>query len=402
MLKKIPKSDISIRPFKVHKQWQFTDTSTEVDVLEAEDLGVYSVTNTTSNNLAFKKTSLYGQLRAQFYKDSEDNPFTRFGYKTNQYIENPSQWDRYLSGSAKVISIPQKYVGEGIKKNTFKYLENQLEYKDDGYGNIVRDGGVTLQVPLSDLDSDAEMVFVDSDSNVYTSSIDTYIIDLEEGILRLEYNGTEYEMIFIGLDTNLEEITLLTAPFITSIGSELKFGNVFYEQGLVVFTRNVDNFLTSNWELNYKSTETIYEHEYLVVVSKDEFNVSTNPTSFVEIGKVETDWTVSDGMNQNFKPYTIKVQSNPGVRYIKKLGKNEVGQTIDYRYQSNLNTSSFGGFEQIEVSSSVDITGSFLTPFITTIGLYDDDAQLVAVAKLPQPIKSLPNIDMNFIIRFDT
>lgn len=402
MLKKIPKSDISVRPFKVHKQWQFTDTSNEIDVLEAEDLGVYSITDTTGNNLAFKKTSLYGQLRAQFYKDSEDNPFTRFGYKTNQYIENPSEWDRYLSGSAKVISIPQKYIGEGIKKNSLLFTESDLDYRDDGYGNIIRDGGVTLQVPLGDLDSDAEMVFVDSDSNVYSSSIDTYIIDLEEGILRLEYNGTEYEMGFVSLDANTEEITLVSAPFITSIGSALKFGNVFYEQGLIVFTRNLSTFLLSNWNLTYKSTETIYEHEYLIVVSKDEFNVSTNPTSFVEVGKVETDWTVSDGMNQNFKPYTIKVQSNPGVRYIKKLGKNEVGQTIDYRYQSNVNASSFGGFEQIEASSSVDITGSFLTPFITTIGLYDDDCQLVAVAKLPQPIKSLPNIDMNFIIRFDT
>lgn len=402
MLKKIPKSDISVRPFKVHKQWQFTNASNELDTLEAESLGAFSTIDTTSNNLTFKKTSLYGQLRAQFYKDGEDNPFTRFGYKTNNYIEEPQNWDRYLSGSAKVLSIPQKYVGEGIKKNTFLFIENDLYYTDDGYGNIVRDGGVTLNVPLTDLDSNALMVFVDSDSNIYSSSIDTYTIDLEEGILRLEYDGTEYEMGFVSLDANTEEITLVSAPFISSIGSDLKFGNIFYEQGLIVFTRNLSNFLATNWNLTYKSTETIYEHEYLVVVSKDEFNVSTNPTSFVEIGKVESNWTVSDGMNPNFKPYTIKVQSNPGVRYIKKLGKNEVGQTIDYRYQSNINTSSFGGFEQIEASSSIDITGSFLTPFITTIGLYDDDCQLVAVAKLPQPIKSLPNIDMNFIIRFDT
>jgi len=402
MLKKIPRSDISVRPFKVYKEWQFNDTSTELDVLEAADLGPYSTSDTSGNNLSFKKTSLYGQLRAQFYKDSADNPFTRFGYKTNEYIEQFQNWDRYLSGSAKVISIPQSYVGEAIKKYTFLFVENELSYRDDGYGNIIRDGGVDILLPLTDLETPGEMVFVDNESNVYSSSIDTYTIDLEEGILRLEYDGTEYEMGFVSLDSNTQEITLLSAPFIASIGSALKFGNVFYEQGLIVFTRNLSTFLISNWQLNYKSTETIYEHEYLVVVSKDEFNVSTNPTSFVEVGKVETDWTTSDGMNPNFKPYTIKVQSNPGVKYIRKLGKNEFGQTIDYRYQSNVNTSSYAGFEQIEASSSVDITGSFLTPFITSIGLYDDNCELVAVAKLPQPIKSLPNIDMNFIIRFDT
>ncbi len=33
---------------------------------------------------------------------------------------------------------------------------------------------------------------------------------------------------------------------------------------------------------------------------------------------------------------------------------------------------------------------------------YDDNCDLVAVAKLPQPIKSEPDIPVNFIIRFDT
>ena len=401
MLKKIPKSDISVRPFKVHKQWEFTNTSNDIDVLDAEDLSVFSNVETTGNNLTFKKVSLYHQLKAQFYKDSEDNPFTRFGYKTNQYIENPTEWDRYLSDSAKVISIPQKYIGEAIKKNSIIINESGIEYVDDGNGNLYRNSGVGIYLTELDLQS-GNLYFLDSVSNVYSSSTDGYTIDLETNMFTFDYDGTQYEIDISRIDLQSGTTIALSIPFITALGTGSKHGNAFYEQGLIVFTKDAETFLLSDWSLTYKSTETIYEHEYLVVVSKDEFNVSTNPTSFVEVGKVETDWTVSDGMNPNFKPYTIKIQSNPGVRYIKKLGKNEVGQTIDYRYQSTVNSSIFGGFEQIEASSSVDITGSFLTPFITTIGLYDDDCQLVAVAKLPQPIKSLPNIDMNFIIRFDT
>jgi hypothetical protein len=53
-------------------------------------------------------------------------------------------------------------------------------------------------------------------------------------------------------------------------------------------------------------------------------------------------------------------------------------------------------------SSSVDPTGSYLAPYITTIGLYDDNNQMVAVAKLAHPIKSYPDYPLNFIIRFDT
>ena len=75
---------------------------------------------------------------------------------------------------------------------------------------------------------------------------------------------------------------------------------------------------------------------------------------------------------------------------------------MDYRFTSSVNSNKLAGFEHYDLSGSMDSTGSFLAPFITTIGLYDDDMDLVAVAKLPQPIKSEPDIPVNFIIRFDT
>jgi hypothetical protein len=64
--------------------------------------------------------------------------------------------------------------------------------------------------------------------------------------------------------------------------------------------------------------------------------------------------------------------------------------------------SKYGSFDDYEFSSSIDPTGSYLAPYITTIGLYDNELNMVAVAKLPQPIKSLPDYPINFIIRFDT
>jgi hypothetical protein len=52
-------------------------------------------------------------------------------------------------------------------------------------------------------------------------------------------------------------------------------------------------------------------------------------------------------------------------------------------------------------SSSLDSTGSYLSPFVTSIGLYDDDMNMIAVAKLGSPIKILQNYPMNFIVRLD-
>ena len=89
------------------------------------------------------------------------------------------------------------------------------------------------------------------------------------------------------------------------------------------------------------------------------------------------------------------------IKYIRKKTELPTGEIIDYRYSGSVGNTK-AGFEHWDLSGSVDTTGSFLSPFITTIGLYDDNCDLVAVAKLPQPIKSEPDIPVNFIIRFDT
>ena len=46
-------------------------------------------------------------------------------------------------------------------------------------------------------------------------------------------------------------------------------------------------------------------------------------------------------------------------------------------------------------------TGSDFVPYITTIGLYNDVGQLLAIGKLGQPVKNRNDIDMNFLISID-
>ena len=139
-------------------------------------------------------------------------------------------------------------------------------------------------------------------------------------------------------------------------------GNVFYDRGLIVLTEGItDNVTISSFELSYRSTMTIYENEVFLSVNENEFNVSQNPSAY-------------DGTNR------IKLKT----------------------IQSTIEPTKFGGFGEYDYSSSVDTTGSYLAPFITTIGLYDNELNMVAVCKLPKPIKSLPDYPLNFIVRFDT
>ena len=58
-------------------------------------------------------------------------------------------------------------------------------------------------------------------------------------------------------------------------------------------------------------------------------------------------------------------------------------------------------FLTYQYSSSYDATGSFLAPYITTVGLYQEN-QLVAVGKLGRPIKNLIDWPVNIVVRFDT
>jgi hypothetical protein len=174
-------------------------------------------------------------------------------------------------------------------------------------------------------------------------------------------------------------------------------GDVFYDHGLVVYTHtaSLNSTLTGDWQIDFKSTETIYENEYLLIVNEDEFNISQNPSAVVKVGGITSAFTDTNGIVRT-------INEEQPVRYIRKKTTLDNGTTLDFRYGSSVNSAVSGGFEHFDLSGSVDSTGSFLTPFITTIGLYDDNCDLVAVAKLPQPIKSEPDFPVNFIVRFDT
>ena len=87
-------------------------------------------------------------------------------------------------------------------------------------------------------------------------------------------------------------------------------------------------------------------------------------------------------------------------------GNQKIKEVLDIKrkesFIGSVSSSISGSWDDYFTSASVDPTGSYLTPFITTIGLYDDSGDIVAIAKLPKPIKNLPDYDMNFIVRFDT
>ena len=141
-------------------------------------------------------------------------------------------------------------------------------------------------------------------------------------------------------------------------------GNIFYDQGLITLTSDsnpkgdgygagkygaaiyglsdsifIENFITdSNVTCSFTSSLDIFETQYKSTIRENEFNFSLNPS--------------------------LISGSTDGTTY---------------------------GF----------VTESYFSPYVTTIGLYDEDQNLLAVGKLSQPLPTSPTTDTTILINID-
>lgn len=313
MLKEIPKSDIIVRPIKVYKEWTLDENGVK-PIFGETITGLVDVENGETSH-GYNKNVIYTSIKSQFYRNSSTASILTEVGKRHSYASNN---ERVLGNELVVISIPQRYVGEGIKIGSVRLEDEQTQkvYTDDSFSNLL-----------------------DSGSNVA--------------------------------------------------------GNIFYDRGTIVLTRDIlSGSVMTNFTLEYRSTQTIYENEIFVSVLENEFNVSQNPSAVYEIGNSTKIINVSNASAGLRGTGSVDISYyEPGTRLIRNSR---------FPYISNLDTTKMGSFDDYLYSGSIDPTGSFLAPYITTIALYDDNLDMVAVAKLAQPIKSLPDYPLNFIVRFDT
>jgi hypothetical protein len=315
MLKQIPKSDIIVRPLKVYKEWRLDENDINPIFAKSGSIGDYDA-EIEERSYGYSKISLFRSIKAQFYLNPETSSMiTEVGRRRSYTSKN----ERVLQEQMAVISVPQRYYGEGMKVGTVVLEDETLgrTYTDDGYSNLI-----------------------DSGSNIK--------------------------------------------------------GNIFYDRGLVVVTKDiVSGSVLNQFTLDFRSTKTIYENEIFIPVLEGEFNFSQNPSAVYEDGAKKVRITTSRAESLRKKPNDLVTTDyyDAGIKNVRNS---------KYAYVSKLDPTKFGSFDDYEYSGSIDPTGSYLAPYITTIGLYDDSLSLLAVAKLPQPIKSEPNYPVNFIIRFDT
>jgi hypothetical protein len=77
-------------------------------------------------------------------------------------------------------------------------------------------------------------------------------------------------------------------------------GNIMYDRGLVIMTKDFASGSLTDFRLEFNSTQTIYENEIFISVLENEFNVSQNPTSLVNV-----DYDSGSVIIQNQSPASV-------------------------------------------------------------------------------------------------
>ena len=371
MFKSIPKSNISKRSFNVYKLWN----------ADQGDYPIIKVENKTGlfvdeANLVH---TLYNSLKSKYYS-KEGNSFTTFGSSKN-LADLASE--RVIPNTFQIIPIDRNRFGEEIKKRSIVLSAAGLDLVDDGYGTIREVGNAYTLVSLN-LDNNGVGYLTISDGAV-NFNIEVLSMDLNDGSSTLIYNGDTDEYFIISIDFENNKINFTAELNFENSNIKLKtHGNVFYDDGLIVIT---DDILFTSYSLDYRSTHTIYETEILISANSGEFNYSQNPTAVKVLVSGSYDFEIT-GVANSFPAGTKKIK--------------EVSDISRREFFSGSIGSISGSWEDYYTSGSSDPTGSYLTTYITTIGLYDDDDNLLVVAKLPKPIKNLPDYNLNFLVRFDT
>lgn len=387
MFKSIPKSNISKRSFKAYKLWS-DETETDAPIIKLYNVSGSHFEGSSPTSQGYYVKSLYNSVKKKYYS-SEGNAFTTFGS-----VENLGDWENerlFPTGSdVYVFSIQRSKFGEQIKPNSVELSLNGQMYVDNGYGQL------STPVPLYDLvsldlqsGSIGELVISNGIDNFALEVLDSTMgigIDVESGVSNFIYVSLSDTITLVDIDFELGTVEFLEEFQFDGIDIPTQIhGNVFYDDGLIVLT--TQDIEPSSYSLNFRSTQTIYETEILISADTGEFNYSQNPSA--------VDVILSGS-------YDFETTAIPNV---KSAGVVKIKEVLDIKQKqifSGSVGSSEGTWNDYYNNALTDPTGSYLTPYITTIGLYDDDDNLLVVAKLPKPIKNLPDYNVNFLVRFDT
>ena len=350
--KNIEPSNVLISSFQVHKTFKFTDTDSgsgffSVPLVKGSDSNLYNFSSTadssTFSGSTYYHVSTYHEINNLYYKDIN----TMRGYI--DYIRGvPTSSNGVINYTSNKVLDDTTLKLKRPYTRQLKDTATLISVPQKFYGEYIQPGSVT--------------VTDDSTSSTFVFKDDSY--------------GNLYDVAYSSSYAN-------RVPDSNYSGSLV--GNIFYNDGIIIITEtgSYSSVATSNgtdgFNLKFNSSQTIYEREYVCVVGESEFQHTTNKSLKV-------------GRSGSFTMGSFVTSSLRGTRH-DRFPYNLVGYSTG---SINLNGYKIGT-ELIDVATNPD----FAT-YVTEIGLYNDNNELLALGKLAKPIKNDKELALTFVVRFDT
>jgi len=351
--KNIEPENVLISSFKTYKTFTFTEVDSgsglyAIPIIKGTDSNLYNFSTGTADSKTisasvFYKVPTYHNINQLYYKD----------------ITNMRGYIDYING----VPTSSKGVVEYISTDE---LDNTALPFRRPYTRQLHNTGTVIAVPqkfYGECIQPSSIRLTDNSTDV------TYILQ-DDG------RGNIYDVAY-----SLSYAS--KTPDANYSGSVI--GNVFYNDGLIVIT-NTGSYTTvgtgtgaDGFTLKFNSTQTIYEREYVCVVDENEYQHTTNKS--LKVG------------------YSSSVAMGPfkSTRYT-----NTVYDKFPYRMMgwstSSYNTNGYNiGKKLLGVA-----THSEFATYVTSIGLYNDERELLAIGKLTKPVKNEKELALTFVVRFDT
>jgi hypothetical protein len=453
--KQFTTQDTIITPFNVKKGFTFLSNEfTSSDVGIDRFIGKNISSNILFSPLTFSSEPTTGFLTTQ-YQRLVYNSIKQL-YYTN-YITNPiptssdfigqdvySRFDNYLQSPSLdyrtfptgtndeigIISIPSKLFGNRIHPGSFKYEQN---YPLSHTQSII--------FSASSTSANEQLFITELTANNFSASIDPL-----NGLTYLDYSGLTASNAAYLFNQSYTSPLLLTASlnliFTASLGNNITFyinsgignntGTFLYSQSIsyittgnpivsmsFLITQSITPTINTNYSLFFTNTgmtmdvfsasisiiDPAYTQPYtssVILYDDGEGNVYNNINN-LKCGNIIYPHGLititSGGFHSNLKEFITGSGVTCSFSSSMTIFETQYKCTIrENEFNFSLNPSLMSGSEGQTYNF---VTGSIFTPYITTVGLYNENQELLAVAKLAKPLNSSDTTDTTILINFD-
>jgi hypothetical protein len=417
--------DIIINPIEVNKKFTFLGsaiTGSGIDIFLGKNATGSAFSNTTGYITTQYPKLVYDSIKQLYYSNflsssygdeikrrtlrpgrTEDGDrFTGEPQNLSYYsffpttLTYPKLFPTASMAEIEVLSIPKNLYGDYINPGSFEINLGELLVNDDGEGNLISNAGTMLGNIFY---GQGIVTFISSSNSISTTGTPTTY-----GFYRIVIgtNMVEGDTMYLSDPTrgvNIEPLVYFTSTPTASnqaqlftTGSQLNWYNTQIIPAILSSTYVNDNYLVTAAGISMTFRSKNLATSILINFVVDS---NTSPAKVVFDGRSTA---IITGSYTYTKLSTII--GNVTCSFSSSYYINETQYKCvlnDNEFNFSLNPSMLYGSGSLYDFA----TGSDFQPYITSIGLFNDEKELLAVAKLAQPIMKRNDIDTNIIINLD-